>query len=104
MGLDAKAAEVIFLDCGFWVVDVEDLMGVGGQDWVVIDEEQNGGGEGVEILGVGEVDGFGEGGEEAAVLALADEDFAEDFPEVASGGNGMSGEQVLFQLHRWVLG
>ncbi len=72
VGLDARAVEAVGFELRFSVVDIVDLIRVGG------------------------VEGFGEGGEEAAVLALADEDLAIDFAKVAGGGYGVAGEEVLF--------
>jgi hypothetical protein len=98
--LNAEAVEAVGFELGLRVVRIEHLIGIGGEERVAIDEEKGGGGEGLEILGVGEGDGFSESSEETGVLALADEDFAEDFAEVAGGGYGVAGEEVLFCVHR----
>jgi len=84
VGFDAEAAEAVCFELRFGIIDIEDLIGVGGENGVAVDEEKGGGREGVEIFGVGEVEGFGEGGEEAGVFAFAGEKFCGRF----RGGRG----------------
>jgi hypothetical protein len=95
-GSMSEAVEAVGFELRCWVIDIEDLIGVADEEGITVDEEKRGGGEGVEVFGVGEVECFGEGGEETGVFALAGEDFAEDFAEVAGGGYGVAGEKVLF--------